>query len=292
MKKLIALVGLLWIVLMLGCSPADDAPSDGQTHAPVSEREPQTQSEPQPQTEASADEVTGHDVETETPIPISYRNDVLPIFQAKCISCHHQDNAVKVILTDIFDPELGMINRPNSWPRSSKPVLVVPGDPDASALMLKITETDLEPKVEGDPMPWNIPRLTSQELASLAGWIDAGAEDNQTYTTVVARIFGDGVSLGSRGGKCAYCHHSFDNAYEPDLVDTFDPETGAVNVASFYGGLRIAPGDALSSVVYLRSSPDEIPDSLRPLMPRHYERLTPEEIETVREWIAMGARND
>ena len=49
-----------------------------------------------------------------------YAEDVLPIFEAKCISCHHANNAVRVILTDVFDEELGLINRPNSWTRSQK----------------------------------------------------------------------------------------------------------------------------------------------------------------------------
>lgn len=225
-------------------------------------------------------------------LQVSYSRDVYPIFQAKCISCHHPNNAVKVILTDIFDPELGMINRPNSWTNSERPILVVPGDPDASSLMLKVEATELEHNVEGDPMPWNIPRLTETQLLSLRQWIDDGADNDETFRSVIRPIFGDGVSLGSRGGKCTYCHHSFEGGYRPDLVDVFNPETGAVNVTSNYGGLRITPGSALESVVYLRSSPTEIPQRLQPPMPKHYDRLTPDEIRRVREWIALGARND
>ena len=223
---------------------------------------------------------------------VSYRRDVFPIFEAKCIGCHHANNAVRVILTDVFDPELGLINRPNSWTKSQKEILVVPGDPDASALMLKVESEQLDHKAEGDPMPWNIPRLTESELKTLRDWIESGAKDDVTYRSSIVRLFGDGVSLGSRGGKCGYCHHSGPGGWEPDFTNVFDPNTGAVGVEANRGGVRIAPGDAASSVVYLRVSETDMPPQLAPLMPKRYERLSEQEVRLLREWITLGARND
>jgi cytochrome c553 len=223
---------------------------------------------------------------------VSYSRDVRPIFVGKCISCHHDNNAVRVILTDPFHPELGIINRENSWKQSSREYLVVPGEPEESALMLKVTETDLDPKIEGNPMPWDIPYLGDDDLADLAAWINAGAENNDTFRRVIVPIFGDGVSLGRRSGNCAYCHHPWEGRYEPNLVDPFDPNAGAVNVESAYGGLRIDPGSAEESVVYLRSNIDLIPPRLEPPMPLHYERLTGEEVSALREWILIGAPNN
>jgi hypothetical protein len=98
----------------------------------------------------------------ETPTEVSFAADVAPIFEAKCNACHHPDNAVKVDLTRPFHPELGIINMPNTWTRSSRPILVVPGDPDSSALVWKVEQTDLELKVDGDPMPWHIDPLTDR----------------------------------------------------------------------------------------------------------------------------------
>ena len=286
MRTLTRLLTLALVAFIFGCagSEADDTASN-ETPNPSGEQA----------SVAAAPDATEEPAEEPEPaeaITVSYVRDVAPIFAAKCISCHHDNNAVRVILTDPFHPELGMINRPNTWTQSSRPILVVPGDPDASALMLKVEEEVLELKVEGDPMPWNIPRVTDQQLAALAAWIDAGAMENLAFRTRVAPIFGDGVSLGRRGGKCTYCHHPWDGRFEPDLVNVFDPVAGAVNVASFRGGLRIAPGDARASVVYLRSSPDEITPELEPLMPQHYERLTEEELLILREWIADGALNN
>ncbi|MCK7479942.1 MAG: hypothetical protein M0C28_23605 [Candidatus Moduliflexus flocculans] len=133
------------------------------------------------------------------PEAVGYRAEVALIFEAKCNYCHHPKNAVQVDLTRPFDPKLGIVNRPNTWTRSEKKILVVPGDPEASALILKVERIDLAPKVDGDPMPWNIPRLSDRELADLRRWITEGARKDEFYRTTIARIFGDGVSLGSRG---------------------------------------------------------------------------------------------
>jgi len=227
----------------------------------------------------------------ETPAEIGFSAQVAPIFAAKCNSCHHPDNAVKVDLTRPFDPELGLIDRPNSWTRSSRPILVVPGDPEASALIWKVEQTELEPKIDGDPMPWHIDPLTGTEIESLRAWIEGGAEDDSAYRGTIKRILGDGVSLGSRGGKCAYCHHPA-AAYGPDLTDLFDPERGSVNIASDFGGVRIVPGDADASVLYLKVKGEPQPAGMGLPMPLHYGRLTPDEILILRDWISQGAKNN
>jgi hypothetical protein len=227
----------------------------------------------------------------QTPAEVSFSAQVSPIFAAKCNFCHHPDNAVKVDLTRPFHPELGIINRPNSWTRSTRKILVVPGDPDASALIWKVEQTDLEPKIDGDPMPWNIEPLTDRELDNLRQWILQGAEDDPLYRNTITRIFGDGVSLGSRGGKCAYCHYP-GAAYGPDLTDPFDPERGSVNIASDFGGIRIVPGDLEASVLYIKVSSEPLPPDLGRPMPLHFERLTSEEIRILRDWISEGAKNN
>jgi hypothetical protein len=227
----------------------------------------------------------------ETPQEVSYSAEVAPIFAAKCNACHHPDNAVKVDLTRPFHPELGIINRPNTWTRSSRPVLVVPGDPDASALIWKVEQTDLELKVDGDPMPWHIPPLTDRELENLRQWILQGANNDDLYRNTITRIMGDGVSLGSRGGKCAYCHYP-GAAYGPDLTDLFDPERGSVKVASMFGDPRIVPGDPHASVLFTKVKGEALPPNLGRPMPLHYERLTSEEQQILRDWISEGAKNN
>jgi len=225
-------------------------------------------------------------------LPVSYIRDVQPIFQEKCVYCHHPNNAMKVDLTQPFDPEVGIINRPNSWTKSEKKFLVVPGDPDASSLVWKVEQRDLDPKVDGNYMPWQVPRVTAEELLSMRAWIEAGAKDDETFKTEIAPIFGDGVSLGAKGGKCAYCHYS-GASFGPDLTDVFNPKTGAVGVPAVRGGSdRIVPGDAYASILYVRSSAGLLPANLTPLMPWRILPLTDEEQATIREWIQNGAKND
>ena len=264
------------VVLFAGCVEKTE---QAETERPISEEgvaEAQESAEPEA---------------AKAPIEVSFSAAVAPIFAAKCNACHHPDNAVKVDLTRPFHPELGLINRPNSWTKSSRPILVVPGDPDASALIWKVEQIELELKVDGDPMPWHIDPLTDGELDSLRQWILQGADDDDLYRNTITRIMGDGVSLGSRGGKCAYCHHP-NAAYGPDLTDLFDPERGSVNVASMFGDARIVPGDPEASVLFTKVKGEPLPPNLGQPMPLHYERLTVEEKQTLRDWISEGAKNN
>jgi hypothetical protein len=264
---------LLPVLLLSGCGGGEKQPAAAEAAA---EQEAAEAREPEA---------------AQTRTEVSYSADVAPIFAAKCNACHHPDNAVKVDLTRPFHPELGIINRPNTWTRSSKPILVVPGDPDASALIWKVEQTELELKVDGDPMPWHIPPLTAGELDSLRQWIVQGANDDDLYRNTITRIMGDGVSLGRRGGKCAYCHYP-GAAYGPDLTDLFDPQRGSVNIASDFGGVRIVPGDPEASVLFTKVKGEPLPPNLGRPMPLHYERLTAEEQQILRDWISEGAKDN
>jgi hypothetical protein len=276
LKSLCAFLVLIPALLLSGCGAADEESATDQTSTDK---------------QAVQAEKSVEQEETAIQSEVSFATDVAPIFSAKCNACHHPDNAVKVDLTRPFHPELGLINRPNSWTKSSRPVLVVPGDPEASALIWKVEQTELELKVDGDPMPWHIDPLTEGELDSLRQWILQGANDDALYRNTITRIMGDGVSLGSRGGKCAYCHYP-GVAFGPDLTDLFDPERGSVNVASMFGDVRIVPWDPGASVLFTKVKGEPLPPNLGQPMPLHYERLTPEEKQTLRDWISEGAKNN
>lgn len=56
----------------------------------------------------------------------------------------------------------------------TKATLVVPGDPDASYLLEKLTATM---PAAGDPMPPGAP-LSSEKIEMIRGWIEAGAADD------------------------------------------------------------------------------------------------------------------
>ena len=222
---------------------------------------------------------------------VSFSADVAPIFAGRCNVCHHPDNAVKVDLTRPFDPEVGIVCRDNSWTMARSTVLVVPGAPDLSALIDKVSMPDLDPKLNGGFMPLNLPLLTEQELADLRQWITDGAQNDAFYQETITRIFGDGVSLGSRSGKCGFCHYA--GGQPPDLTQPFDPTTGAVDVDSIYGGTRIVPGDPNASVLMQKVDPELHANAeVGPIMPQQFSALSESEIEILSTWVAEGAQDN
>ncbi len=227
---------------------------------------------------------------------ISYSADVRPIFASHgCLACHHDDSAVDVDLVDPFSEPNGLVGSLNTWaeayPEGNTPELnVEPGDADASFLIDKLVDPYVtDPAIGGGPMPLNLERLTEQEIADLRAWIDAGANNDDTFTDVIAPIFGDETRLGARGGKCTYCHNSF-GAQSPNLTDPFDPDTGAVGVPSLFDSdsMIIEPGNAEGSVLVQKVEAMEAGAFGGP-MPPSYEPVDEADLETVRAWIEAGA---
>ncbi len=227
---------------------------------------------------------------------VSYSADVRPIFAVHgCLVCHHDDSAIDVDIADPFSEPNGLVGSLNTWaeayPEGNTPMLnVSPGEPDASFLIDKLVDPYVtDPSVGGAPMPLNLERLTDDELADLRAWIDAGANDDQTFADTIAPIFGDETRLGARGGKCTYCHHSF-GGQSPNLADPFDPETGAVGVASLLNpeAMLIEPGNADASVLVQKVEATQS-GAIGGPMPPFYEPLDAAELATVRAWVEAGA---
>ncbi len=227
---------------------------------------------------------------------VSYSADVRPIFASRgCFACHHDNAAVGVDIADPFSAPNGMVGSVNTWaeayPDGGTPMLNVdPGDPDESFLIDKMVVPYVtDPEIGGAAMPLNLEPLTEQELADLRAWIDAGANDDEMYADVIAPIFGDETRLGARGGKCTYCHHSF-GGQPPNLTNPFDPQSGAVGVASIFdpNAMVIEPGNADASVLVQKVEATE-PFAFGGPMPPQYESLSAAELDVVRAWIEAGA---
>ena len=62
--------------------------------------------------------------------------------------------------------------------------------------------------------------------------------------------------------------------------------------ASMFGGVRIVPGDPEASVLFTKVEGGDLPPGLGRPMPLHYDRLTSQEIQILRNWIAEGAKNN
>ena len=118
------------------------------------------------------------------------------------------------------------------------------------------------------------------------------AMNDATYTSTIQPIFGTPGMLGSKGGKCSYCH--FPGGLTPNLANPFDPTLGAVGVASMNGApLKIIePGNPDMSFLVTKVSPAAFPKTKGAPMPYNPERLSAEQVELFKQWIKEGAKNN
>jgi hypothetical protein len=223
---------------------------------------------------------------------VSFARDIAPLFAARCAICHVTGSPVVPYFDDPFHPEDGLIGFINTWHTahdSPYEVIVEPGEPDASFLIYKVEvePSEIDRANEGNAMPWQVERLTDDELSAVRQWITDGANDDAFFAENVAPIFGTEHRLGRRGGKCVYCHYE-DSPTGLSVLDVFDPETGLVSVeSSLSDKLRVAPGEPDES--FLMEKLEEESPSAGARMPMHFPRLSEDEVATLRAWIAEGA---
>jgi hypothetical protein len=93
---------------------------------------------------------------------VVFSRDIRPIFNQNCVSCHggvRQRNDVSFIYRD---EALGV--------GKSGHRTIVPGDPNASELMVRLVANDAE-----DRMPYHAPALSKQQVELIRKWIKQGA---------------------------------------------------------------------------------------------------------------------
>lgn len=96
---------------------------------------------------------------------VDFRRDVLPILSEKCFSCHGFDAESRQ--ADLrLDTHAGAIGDDGGG-------AVVPGEPDESELVSRITSNDPDVRM---PPPESGPALTDSQVTTLREWIAQGAE--------------------------------------------------------------------------------------------------------------------
>ena len=220
---------------------------------------------------------------------VSFARDIKPIFAAHCNDCHHPASATDYDFTNPFDPQKGIIGRPNTWaPNGAKETKVVdPGNVTNSSLITKVSREDLDVHVDGNPMPYHLPYLTTAEVDAVRQWITDGAKNDAFFAASVAPIFGTQVTLRREAGRCTYCHYPGAPS-GMNVLDVFDPAQGMVGRTSRYGGKMVEPGapDASSLMKKLTGN------TAGAQMPLHRPRLSSAQVQRLRDWISAGARND
>ncbi len=106
------------------------------------------------------------------PANVTFNRDIRPIFKSRCVGCHGGVQQAS---------GLSFITRGEAMNESdSGAAAIVPGDADGSALMERVSTTDLDLRM---PPADHGPALTAREIALLRRWIEQGAvwEDPWAY---------------------------------------------------------------------------------------------------------------
>lgn len=99
---------------------------------------------------------------------VSYKEDVLPIFQKRCARCHGAENEEGEVVAEV---SLIVIDHKRLMMGSEFGPVITAGDPEDSWLLEMITEGDMPPEGEGDKVP-------EEEIAVIRQWIAEGAKNN------------------------------------------------------------------------------------------------------------------
>lgn len=102
---------------------------------------------------------------------VDFSRDIRPILNQNCVSCHggvRQKNGVSFIFRD------EALGRGKSGHRT-----IVPGNPDASELMVRVLSHDSE-----GHMPYHGPMLSEQQIGLLRQWIKEGAQFDDYWAFV------------------------------------------------------------------------------------------------------------
>ena len=91
---------------------------------------------------------------------VSFANDVRPILESRCSNCH---------MGEFTSAELHMDTYESLMAGSENGPVIVPGDPNASLLVEKISKGE---------MPERGPRLTPVQIQVIVDWIQGGAQNN------------------------------------------------------------------------------------------------------------------
>ncbi|MEQ9411408.1 MAG: PSD1 and planctomycete cytochrome C domain-containing protein [Fuerstiella sp.] len=98
---------------------------------------------------------------------VSFSRDVLPILADRCFHCHGPDAAHR-------EADLRLDQQTSAFADRGDYSIIVPGKPDASELLVRITSDN--PDVKMPPPDSHRKQLTGQEIQVLRRWIMEGAE--------------------------------------------------------------------------------------------------------------------
>src|SRR6476660_4074029 len=106
-------------------------------------------------------------VRAEVPDGVKFNRDVRPILSGTCFYCHGPDPKHR-------EADLRLDNREGATVDLGGYAAIVPGKPDESTLIKRVTSTDPDERMP--PPASKKPHLTDEQIAILRRWIEQGAE--------------------------------------------------------------------------------------------------------------------
>jgi hypothetical protein len=264
---------------------------------------------------------------------LSYEADVHPIFQDRCVICHYDgrderslENPFDADVTGMFTQQSRFFEGNHGGPQYD----LVPGDPENSFLMLKITDRRLLPEAfdpNADPavlaegptergifMPPRPAPMTEAQVDTVSQWIADGATDTQFFRDSVVPLLGEKDNFRGdfcgRGGYgfgcilCGRCHYDGAPTYPVLELPPLNVDDADSLVAEWLDNLvgapaqyrpdlqLIVPGDPDASFLVMKMKAPSSSTALGAPMPYGFEPLSESQVEMLRTWIADGARRD
>jgi hypothetical protein len=293
---------LLCALLALACSSQDDGVSYARDVRPLFQ----------------ARCVLCHDEDSELDLIDPFRPEVGMIAAKNTWRCQEYDqNDPTLCINGHEGPEFNIVpfDPDNSFmmqkitDRGLVPPLVNPPEDEPEHLVFR----------RGLFMPPRPPLATDAQVATVREWIAAGAQDDDLLRTRVAPILGrswnfrgDYCNLGGYGPACVLCigcHYEGGPVY-PDLRmpnfedDMRTPEQNDAALATWLEGLvgvparyrpdlkLIDPENPDQSFLLMKLAARSPSTAVGAPMPYGYEPYDDAQVETIRRWIAEGARNN
>lgn len=106
------------------------------------------------------------------PPKVSFQKDVLPIFEARCVSCHSPGGI------GYISSSMDLRNYQGLKMGSIGGIAVIPYHPDRSPLMRYLSDNWHSDDKNALKMPPLGPELSPKDLGIISEWIEEGAKDN------------------------------------------------------------------------------------------------------------------
>ncbi len=192
-----------------------------------------------------------------------FETDVQPILQAKCLSCHGAKQKGDLDMRTLA----GLLKGGESGPA------ITPGKTDKSLLFKKVYE-GLMPPAKKDP-------LTQDQIATIKRWIESGAPSNAANEPAAPAVTQHDIGPIMLN-RCAVCHGG--RLQEANL----DLRTKASMLKGGKSGPAIVLAKPAESLALKKIHAGAMPPN-KQLVNFSVRPMTPDEIERLTQWIALGA---